>query len=88
MPKTSRSPHVKSATHDLPNPRNGHDFIQDRKVSARADSSQFRSGQFESEIIVVIASKRGAWSAADLAELLGCSDKHIYELAKSGRMRT
>lgn len=34
----------------------------------------------------MIASKRGAWSAPDLAELLGCSDKHIYELAKSGRM--
>jgi excisionase family DNA binding protein len=40
----------------------------------------------EAEIIAIIESKRGAWTAADLAELLGCSGKHIYALAKSGRL--
>jgi excisionase family DNA binding protein len=40
----------------------------------------------EVEIIAVIEGKRGAWSAPDLAELLGCSGKHIYALAKSGRL--
>ncbi len=40
----------------------------------------------QAEIIAVIESRRGAWSAHDLAELLGCSGKHIYALAKSGRM--
>jgi predicted DNA-binding transcriptional regulator AlpA len=40
----------------------------------------------EAEIIAIIAARRGAWSAPDLAELLGCSGKHIYALAKSGRM--
>jgi len=40
----------------------------------------------ESEIVAEIERKRGAWSAAALAELLGCSAKHIYELAKTGRL--
>jgi excisionase family DNA binding protein len=40
----------------------------------------------QAEIIAVVESRRGAWSAHDLAELLGCSGKHIYALAKSGRM--
>lgn len=40
----------------------------------------------QAEIITMIESRRGAWSAHDLAELLGCSGKHIYALAKSGRM--
>ena len=37
-------------------------------------------------IIALIESKSGAWSAPELAELLGCTGKHIYALAKSGRM--
>ena len=86
MPKTSKFPRAKPDTHDLPNPRNGHAFIHDGDAASHANGLQARSTQVEAEIIVVIASKRGAWSASDLAELLGCSDKHIYELAKSGRM--
>lgn len=38
------------------------------------------------ELIAVIERRERAWSASELAELLGCSDKHIYSLAKSGRM--
>ena len=37
-------------------------------------------------IIVLIEKRAGAWSAPELAELLGCTPKHIYALAKSGRM--
>ena len=37
-------------------------------------------------VITLIGSKSGAWSAPELAELLGCTGKHIYALAKSGRM--
>jgi excisionase family DNA binding protein len=44
------------------------------------------SGPAEAEIIAIIAARCGAWSAPDLAKLLGCSVKHIYALAKSGRM--
>jgi hypothetical protein len=37
-------------------------------------------------LIAVIESKRGAWSASALAESLGCSGKHICALAKTGRI--
>jgi excisionase family DNA binding protein len=37
-------------------------------------------------IISLIETRSGAWSAPELAELLGCTGKHIYALAKSGRM--
>lgn len=70
-----------------------------RKPPARVRGAvNLRSGQYrpegpkvvpvnvEAEIIAIIESKRGAWTAADLAELLGCSGKHIYALAKSGRL--
>jgi excisionase family DNA binding protein len=37
-------------------------------------------------IVAQIESRSGAWSAPELADLLGCTGKHIYALAKSGRM--
>ncbi|MFP5236010.1 MAG: helix-turn-helix domain-containing protein [Acidobacteriota bacterium] len=37
-------------------------------------------------IVALIESRSGAWSAPELADLLGCTGKHIYALAKSGRM--
>jgi excisionase family DNA binding protein len=37
-------------------------------------------------LIAVIEGKSGAWSAPELAKLLGCTGKHIYALAKSGRL--
>lgn len=40
----------------------------------------------ESSIVAAVAAKHSAWSAHELAELLGCSGKHIYALAKSGRL--
>jgi excisionase family DNA binding protein len=56
-----------------------------RKPPARA-GVPVSSQHGQPEIIAVIEARRGAWSAPDLAELLGCSGKHIYALAKSGRM--
>jgi hypothetical protein len=38
------------------------------------------------DLVSIIEQKRGAWSAAALAELLECSEKQIYALARSGRM--
>lgn len=51
-----------------------------------ADSPFASSRGTAADLISVIEGKRGAWSASELAELLGCSGKHIYALAKAGRM--
>lgn len=37
-------------------------------------------------IVALIESRAEAWSARELANLIGCTGKHIYALAKSGRM--
>ena len=37
-------------------------------------------------LVSVIRSRRSAWTAEELAELLTLSKKHIYRLAKVGRM--
>ena len=37
-------------------------------------------------IVALIESRPEAWSARELAKLIGCTGKHIYALAKSGRM--
>jgi excisionase family DNA binding protein len=37
-------------------------------------------------IVTLIESRPEAWSARELATLIGCTGKHIYALAKSGRM--
>jgi excisionase family DNA binding protein len=55
-----------------PNPPTGHQVVN--------------SARMADDLIAIIAGKRGAWSASELAELLGCSGKHIYALAKTGRM--
>ena len=51
-----------------------------------SESQSHGSGGMAADIIAIIEGRRGAWSAPELAELLGCSGKHIYALAKSGRM--
>ena len=56
------------------------------KNRPRAPASRLRLQHGQPEIIALIEARRGAWSAPDLAELLGCSGKHIYALAKAGRM--
>ncbi|HVB58367.1 MAG TPA: helix-turn-helix domain-containing protein [Candidatus Acidoferrales bacterium] len=37
-------------------------------------------------IIEIIERKKSAWTAEKLAELLGCTPAHLYQLAKQGRM--
>jgi excisionase family DNA binding protein len=50
------------------------------------DNRLFASNSGVAGLIAIVEGKRGAWSASELAELLGCSGKHIYALAKSGRI--
>jgi excisionase family DNA binding protein len=50
------------------------------------DNRLFASKSVVADLIAIVEGKRGAWSASELAELLGCSGKHIYALAKSGRI--
>lgn len=59
-----------------------------KKPPMRSDGldSPQQHGAPQAEIIAIIEARHSAWSAPDLAELLGCSGKHIYALAKSGRM--
>lgn len=37
-------------------------------------------------IIEIIERKKGAWTAEQLSELVGCTPAHLYQLAKQGRM--
>ena len=37
-------------------------------------------------IVALIEGREQAWSAGELAKLIGCTGKHIYAMAKSGRM--
>jgi excisionase family DNA binding protein len=37
-------------------------------------------------IVALIEGRSEAWSARELAKLIGCTGKHIYALAKNGRM--
>lgn len=99
-PRREAFEEVNTSTFDplRPSPRLTAEAGNHRKPPARVrgsgspPSSRHHAGpkmvpaNIEVEIIAVIEGKRGAWSAPDLAELLGCSGKHIYALAKSGRL--
>ena len=37
-------------------------------------------------LVSLIRGRRGAWTAEELAELLALSKKHLYRLAKAGRI--
>lgn len=58
----------------------------DRHGYQESDLGRFNSRTLAADLVAIIEEKRGAWSASELAELLGCSGKHIYALAKTGRM--
>jgi excisionase family DNA binding protein len=58
----------------------------DRHGYQESDLSNFNSRALAVDLVAIIEGKCGAWSASELAELLGCSGKHIYALAKTGRM--
>jgi excisionase family DNA binding protein len=61
----------------------------DRQV-VRLDSSPPKSRidvtSVSPNIVALIEGRAEAWSARELAQLIGCTGKHIYALAKSGRM--
>jgi len=57
-----------------------------RQGYQESDRNPFNSRDLATDLVAIIEGKRGAWSASELAELLGCSGKHIYALAKTGRM--
>ena len=87
MTETRTEPRTETTTLDAGPfaPSRHHPAGPRRKPPARA-SVPASSKHGQPEIIALIEARRGAWSAPDLAELLGCSGKHIYALAKSGRM--
>lgn len=57
--------------------------VSHRRTGNKAPES---ATAINAELIIMIERRERAWSASELAELLGCSDKHIYSLAKSGRI--
>lgn len=60
------------------------------KHIARADirppTAAIESLAVSPNIVALIEGRSEAWSARELAKLIGCTGKHIYALAKSGRM--
>jgi hypothetical protein len=62
-------------------------FVKDTsKESTMQNTDLSLAGEKTLDLASIIERKRCAWSAAALAQLLECSEKHIYALAKSGRM--
>jgi hypothetical protein len=59
---------------------------RDLPIGAEQNEGQGGLNKRPPDLVSIIERKRGAWSAAALAELLECSEKHIYALAKSGRI--
>jgi excisionase family DNA binding protein len=85
--KTLRSAKVRHADRATPTPV--HSRPQHRQV-VRPDSS-LAAGRIDvtsvsPNIVALIEGRAEAWSARELASLIGCTGKHIYALAKSGRM--
>lgn len=66
----------------IPNPAIGRDLLP--RIEHRDGAGM--QNKRPPDLVSIIERKRGAWSAAALAELLECSEKHIYALARSGRM--
>jgi excisionase family DNA binding protein len=51
-----------------------------------ASTTSASEGRGAGTIASTIRSRLTAWSADDIAELIGISKQHIYKLAKAGRM--
>jgi excisionase family DNA binding protein len=85
--KALRSAKARRADRATPTPV--HSRPQHRQV-VRPDSSP-PTGRIDvtsvsPNIVALIEGRAEAWSARELASLIGCTGKHIYALAKSGRM--
>ncbi len=55
-------------------------------ISRHRGRRHYESEKKPNDLAAIIERKRGALSASTLAELLGCSEKYIYALAKSARI--
>jgi excisionase family DNA binding protein len=53
---------------------------------ARAKQQWSQVSQEPETLASIVRSRRTAWTAEELAEILNLSRKHIYKLAKHGRM--
>jgi excisionase family DNA binding protein len=67
-----------------PNTKTKHSILAPKRPPATASSADMISAS--TNLIALVEKRSGAWSAPELAELLGCTGKHIYALAKSGRL--
>jgi excisionase family DNA binding protein len=69
-----------------PGPLNKHVIRPSRTAPSGSAASRIDLISVSPNIVAVIERRAGAWSAFELARLIGCTGKHIYALAKSGRM--
>lgn len=67
-----------------PNTKTKHSSLAPKRPPATASNADMISAS--TNLIALVEKRSGAWSAPELAELLGCTGKHIYALAKSGRL--
>ena len=67
-----------------PNIKTKHSILAPKRPPVTASSADMISAS--TNLIALVEKRSGAWSAPELAELLGCTGKHIYALAKSGRL--
>lgn len=56
------------------------------RADTRMPTAAIDSPAVSPNIVALIEGRSEAWSARELAKLIGCTGKHIYALAKSGRM--
>jgi excisionase family DNA binding protein len=56
------------------------------RSNTRPLAAGFDSVAVSPNIVALIEGRAEAWSARELAQLIGCTGKHIYALAKSGRL--
>jgi excisionase family DNA binding protein len=56
------------------------------RADTRASTAAIESLAVSPNIVALIEGRSEAWSARELAKLIGCTGKHIYAMAKSGRM--
>jgi excisionase family DNA binding protein len=69
-----------------PRPASGHVIGPSRTAPSGPAAGRIDLISVSPNIVAVIERRAEAWSAPELARLMGCTGKHIYSLAKSGRM--
>jgi excisionase family DNA binding protein len=84
QPPARRRLNHKSVPPHGPNTKTKHSILAPKRPPATARSADIVSAS--TNLIALVEKRSGAWSAPELAELLGCTGKHIYALAKTGRL--